>query len=373
MPFSEFHGNSDVVKRLRERLAQGRFPQSVILAGAPGSGKYTLALMIAQAMNCTGGKGGAGLVRDGLPDFCGECGNCVRIGQARDLDARFNEAVEARDGLRDADKRETRIFVQMHPDVLVVPPDPPQMMIKVDQVRHVNQAIHYKPVEGRRRLFIFGAAPFMKEAANALLKTLEEPPEFATIFLLVQNPGELLATTRSRSAIFILAPLPVKELEQFLAAHRPHWNARQRELAARLSGGGVGRALSINLEEYITARKDALTLLRTAAAGSDHSELFHATETYRSGAEGKEKTDQLLATTYLLLEDLMALSSGVPQMVRNIDIIGELKTVANAIDFEWIARASQLLGEVRRGVRYNLLRSLSLDAFAASLEARVTR
>jgi DNA polymerase III subunit delta' len=368
MGFADFHGNEGTVRRLREMLAGQRFPQSVILAGPTGAGKYTLALMVAQAMNCTGGRASAWLLTDGLPDFCGKCENCRRIAESRDLEARFEEAVEGREGLRDADKRETRIFVQTHPDVLVIPPDPPQMMIKVDQVRHVNRNIQYKPAEGRRRVFIFAAAPFMKEAANALLKTLEEPPEYATIFLLVENPGELLATTRSRSLIFTLAALPATEVEQFLATHRPKWNARQRELGARLSGGGIGRALSLDLEEYINARKDALVLLHTAAEGNDHSSLFRATESYRSGADGKLKTDQLLAAIYSLLEDLMAIHSGAPELVRNMDILGELKTFAASIDFEWIARATELLGQVRRGVRFNLLRSLSLDSFVVSLE-----
>src|ERR1039458_7320542 len=69
---------------------------------------------------------------DVLPDFCGRCSNCTRIAQSEDLDARFAEAVEARENLRDTDKKETRLFVQTHPDVLIIPPDPPQMMIKVD-------------------------------------------------------------------------------------------------------------------------------------------------------------------------------------------------------------------------------------------------
>ena len=76
-------------------------------------------------------------MKDGLPDFCGKCSNCIRIAQSEDLAARCVEAVEAREGLRETDKKETRIFVQSHPDVLVIPPDPPQMMIKVDQVRRV--------------------------------------------------------------------------------------------------------------------------------------------------------------------------------------------------------------------------------------------
>ena len=120
---------------------------------------------------------------------------------SQDLDARFAEAVEARENLRETDKKETRIFVQTHPDLLVIPPDPPQMMIKVDQVRHVIQRIYYRPAEARESVYIFTGSAFMKEAANSLLKVLEEPPEFATIFLLTENAGELLPTIRSRSAM----------------------------------------------------------------------------------------------------------------------------------------------------------------------------
>src|SRR5262249_36311030 len=153
-----------------------------------------------------------------------------------------------------------------------------------DQVRHVNAAIRYKPAEARKRVFIFSDAAFMKEAANALLKSLEEPPEFAVILLLARHPGELLPTIRSRSAIFTLGALPVEEIEGYLVRTRPDWTAAQRRLASRLSGGAVGRALSLDLEQYVAARKDALALLRSAVSGGDHSELFHATETYRGGA-----------------------------------------------------------------------------------------
>ena len=132
MSFSDFHGNAETLHRLRDMLARERFPQAVILSGARGSGKYTLALMLAQALNCQ-----TQPHTDGLPDFCVQCANCRRIAQSADLDARFAEAVEARDGLRETDKKDTRLFVQTHPDVLIIPPDPPQMMIKVDQVRRV--------------------------------------------------------------------------------------------------------------------------------------------------------------------------------------------------------------------------------------------
>jgi DNA polymerase III subunit delta' len=363
MSFSDFHGNSETVHRLRDMLARERFPHAVILAGAQGSGKYTLALMLAQALNCLKPR-----QTGGLPDYCGECANCIRIAQAGDLDERFSEAVEAREDLRDADKKETRLFVQTHPDVLIIPPDPPQMMIKVDQVRRVIETIYYRPAEGKERAYIFTDSAFMKEAANSLLKVLEEPPDFATIFLLTENPGELLPTIRSRSMIFSLAALPAEEIERYLALHRPEWKAAQRALVGRLSGGGIGRARTFDLEAYVAARSHALTILNSALRSGEHSELFKITETYRAGAEGREKTDHLLRTLYSLLQDLMFLGSSAPELVRNTDIQGELRKLADSVDFDWIASASERLAEVERGMRRNLLRSLSLDAFATALE-----
>jgi DNA polymerase-3 subunit delta' len=270
--------------------------------------------------------------------------------------------------LRDTDKRETRILIQTFPDTLVIPPDPPQMLVKVDQVRHVISNIYYRPGEGRRKVYTFPESNFMKEAANALLKVLEEPPDYATLFLLAENSNALLPTIRSRCITLHLAPLSYEEIERDLA-HRIDWNASQRKLVARLSGGALGRARTFDLAGYLTSRKDVLTLLQTALRGSDHGALFRATEAYRAGAEGKEKTDNLIATMYTVLEDLLFLKHGTPELVRNIDIQNELATLAASVTFEWVTAAVDRLGEVQNGMRRNLLRSLSLDAFEAALES----
>jgi DNA polymerase-3 subunit delta' len=361
MPFSDFHGNSDVVLKIREMLARDRFPHAVILTGPTGSGKYTLATMIARAMNCLESPAG-------LPDFCGKCANCTRIAQLEDLDARCTEAVEARDGLKETEKKETRLFIQTHPDVLVIPPDPPQMMIKVDQVRRVIENIYFRPAEGRERVFIFTDSAFMKEAANSLLKVLEEPPGFATIFLLAESAGELLPTIRSRSMVLGLRCLSLPEIEQYLAKHRPEWKPQQRALVARLSEGAVGRARTFDLEAYSAARNHALTIVRTALRTGEHSDLFKITETYRAGAEGREKIDLLVRCLYSLLQDLLFLESKSPGLVRNTDIRPELEKLSQSADFEWLSLAAHRLAEVERGMRRNLLRSLSLDAFEAALE-----
>src|SRR5271167_2212435 len=334
MPFADFHGNPDTVRTLREMLAREHFPHALVLSGPQGAGKFTLSQMVAKAMNCLEHP-----LTDGLPDFCGHCANCIRIAEADALEERFAEAVEARENLRDADKRETRIFVQTHPDVLIIPPDPPQMLVKVDQVRHVIHEIYYKPVEGRERVYIFSDADFMKEAANSLLKILEEPPEFATIFLLTDNPSALLPTIRSRCMHLRLSPLTFEAVEKYLAGVRLELKPQERALVARLSGGGLGRARSFDLAKYLAARQDALALLGPALGERDHSDLFRVTDSYRSGAEGKGKTEMTILTLYALLEDMLFLKSATPEFTRNTDIEPQLQRMAQQVDFPWIVDA----------------------------------
>jgi DNA polymerase-3 subunit delta' len=156
-----------------------------------------------------------------------------------------------------------------------------------------------------------------------------------------------------------------------LADRRPEWQPKQRTLVAKLAQGAAGRALGFNLEEYVAARADALLLLRSAVAEPDHSALFKMTETYRAGAEGQAKTAALLRTVGLLLEDLLLLLAGTPELVRNVDLRGELEKFAGSITFAWIENASRGLDQVTSGMRRNLLRNLSLDAFAEQLAEKV--
>ncbi len=91
------------------------------------------------------------------------------------------------------------------------------------------------------------------------------------------------------------------------------------------------------------------------------------TETYRAGAEGQQKTSALLRALSLILEDLLFLDSGTPELVRNTDLRPELERLAQTLSFNWIEQASRGLDQVHSGMRRNLLRSLSLDAYATQL------
>ncbi|MBB6142830.1 DNA polymerase-3 subunit delta' [Silvibacterium bohemicum] len=362
MSFRDFVGNEATVRHLREAIAADRLPQAMILTGPRGAGKFTLSVMLAQTVNCL-----QPTESDGLPDYCGVCSNCTRIVQAADLDARVSEAIAAREELREVDKKETRILIQTHPDVLIIPPDPPQLLIKLGQVRSVIREIYRMPAEAKRAVYIFTSSAFMKEAANSLLKILEEPPSHASIFLLAENLGDLLPTIRSRAGIFRLGALPLEQIESILAERRSDWKPQQRALVARLAQGAVGQAVGFDLEGYLASRTDALIILRHALREPDFSVLFKMTETYRAGAEGQEKTSKLLRALLSLLEDLLLIQSGTAHMTRNIDLEKELNAMAQQTSLPWIEAAERGVSQVESGMRRNLLRSLTLDAFATAL------
>lgn len=365
MNFRSFLGNEATVRQMQESAASGRLPHAILLSGPRGAGKYSLAIALAQTLNCLDPQ-----TFNGLPDACDVCHNCTRIAAALDLDARVAEAVEAREDLRDADRKDTRILIQTHPDVLVVPPDPPQNLVKVSQVRSLIHNAQRAPSEGKDKIYIFPTAKLMNEAANSLLKVLEEPPEYAHLLLLAENPSDLLPTIRSRCSQVRLHAVPLEALEKILGERHPEWPPARRTLVARLAEGTIGRTISFDADTYLASRKDALLLLRTATAEPDHSALFRVTETYRAGAEGQQKTQELLRSLYLLLEDMMLLQAGQPEMARNIDILPELRRLAEGVSFDWIERAVRRIAEVESGMRRNLLRSLSLDAMASALEQR---
>ncbi len=368
--FDGFLGNGAHVRQLRRAIAVGRLPHSLILAGPRGAGKYTLALLLTSALLCER-QPRVDSPEGPLADRCGVCANCTRIAEAFALDERIAEAVAAREDMRDTDKKDTRVLIQTHPAVLVIPPDPPQLLIKLGQVRALIHGIYRTPVEATRSVAIFTAATFMKEAANSLLKVLEEPPPHAHLMLLAEHVGELLPTIRSRCAVVRLGALPAEELAHLLAERRLEWRPQQRALVARLAQGAAGQALGFDLDEYLKARADALVLLRRAVDDTEHTDLFKMTETYRAGAEGQAKTTAMLRALATLLEDVLLIHEGAGELAQNIDLQAELQRLAETVNFVWIEHAVRALDGVYSGMRRNLLRSLSLDAFAESMaEAR---
>jgi DNA polymerase-3 subunit delta' len=238
MPFSELQAQDRAAGALRAALRRGRLHHAYLLGGPEGVGKGTAARLLAQAANCEGAPGG----ERALDDACGQCGPCRKIahGTHPDVFVLNEERVMAKAGRWEPKGGRT-----------------PSREIVVDQVRDlVDHRLSMRRFEGRRRVVIIDPADAMNvQAQNALLKTLEEPPDATTLVLVSSSPDALLPTIKSRCLRVAFAPLPEPVIRARLeAAGQPAEAAR---LAAALSGGSLSRALSLDAEA-LAERSSAL-------------------------------------------------------------------------------------------------------------------
>jgi DNA polymerase-3 subunit delta' len=365
MGFSDFLGNERIVTALRGALSSERVPHAMLFTGARGVGKYTLARMFAQATNCE-------RLRD---DFCGECETCKRIAELADPAPLIVRGLAERGENPDAAMVERMpLILQTHPDVWAMVPDPVRQrnpvvrpVLHVGQLRAVQRAAYFKPA-GRRRVFILDGAETMRwDYANIFLKILEEPPESATLILLAPNPFALLATIRSRCLQFFFAPLETAQVEELLE-QRTEMKPAQRKLAAQLSEGSPGVAMTLDLEDTARLRKEALRVLELAVDARSLGSLFSATAPLVKNQ--RESFENILELFYSLLSDLLELSSGPGQCVlRNPTLRKELEALSKKIDLEWTERALEGLDQLHGRSRRNINRQLGLDALGVSLAA----
>src|SRR5215469_6871063 len=371
MGFSEFLGNERIVSALRGMLQRDRVPNALLFTGPRGIGKFTLARMFAQAANCE-------RLKD---DFCGKCASCVKIARLANPKPLVEAGLAERGETADAATVErTPLIIEPHPDVWLIVPDPVRLkapvarpMIRVGQLRAVQRAAYFRP-QGRRRLFILDGADTMRwNDADVFLKILEEPPECATLVLLAPAPDSLLPTIRSRCLQFHFAPVGAEQIEAFLkeraSGRSDAMKPAERKLAAQLSDGSPGLALSIDVPESQRLRRTALGLLEKAVAGQKYGEIFAATA--QLAKQEKESFENLLDVFYSLLTDLLEISqNSKSSRPRNPDLRRELESLGKKISVEWILRATQGLDRLEGRLRRNIGRQLGLDALLVSLELR---
>lgn len=366
MGFETFLGNERRVSALRAMLRRERMPSALLFTGPRGIGKFTLARMFAQAANCE-------RLKD---DFCGECGSCLRIARLADTAPLIEQGLAERGESADAAAVERMpLILETHPDVWALVPDPVRLrtpvarpMIRVGQLRAVQRAAYFKP-ECRRRVFILDGADTMRWSdADLFLKILEEPPESATLILLAASPDSLQPTIRSRCLQFHFAPVPAPLIEGFLKERRK-LSPADGQLAAQLSGGSPGMALSLDLAESKRLRRGVLELIEQGIRGEKFSSVFAATA--QLAKQEKESFENILTLFYSLLTDLLEASQSPENFSpRNPDLRGEVAALGKNIQWPWIERAAQGLDRLDGRLRRNIGRQLGLDAYIASLGVR---
>lgn len=215
MPFSEIVGHEPQLATLARGLEQNRLHHAWLFLGPEGVGKRTVALSLAMAIQC--------LEKTG--DSCGGCSPCAQVRSGH------------------------------HPDVRVIEPSPGKKEISIQQVRDLERELSFRPFSGRKKVAIIDPATLMNTAAqNALLKTLEEPPGDSLLILISTSIGGLLPTVLSRCLRLSFAPLPEKQVMEFLVSHKG-LKRDEAAIMAALTMGSLGKALQPDIEELFARRK----------------------------------------------------------------------------------------------------------------------
>lgn len=337
--FENFWGNAEIAEAVGKMIESGRLAQTLLFSGPEGAGKATLARRI-----------GASLLGHG--DWI----------ERDDLSLPHNlETIAEREKMPSEKRNEDPLLFASHPDFITFAPDGPLRQISIPQTRLLKERAQFLPSRGNRRVFLIDHVDRANEqAANSLLKVLEEPPDHLILIMTAENAYDLLPTIRSRAVPFYFAPLPADEMKRFAAARGLDRVERRISLAA----GRPGRAVSIDIDAHDRRRTAMLVLLKVAAGAAPFS-----TWTPISEALGRSKGEKLelhLQALYELLRDLLVLQTTGGE-IRNLDIRTELQALAGKASFPWLRKAVVRLDEIAEMIRRNIQKNIALDALIAEL------
>lgn len=327
-------------------LTTKRVPASLIFAGDAGVGKRQFAIELAKAVLC---------LQPVDMEACNACAACARI-------ARFPAFPAPDDKHRDDYKK---VFWSEHPDVGTLTPY--KNTILVDAVRDLVDQSNFTPYEGKARFFLVDEADKLNSsndsAANALLKTLEEPAPTTHLILLTSRPDFLLQTIRSRCQILRFAPIAAGEIEKYLSedsAASKKISPNDVKLLAQIARGSLGRALSTNLDAYKQQRELMLGVLESIAAKPDRARLLKIAEELND-AKIKDEYETLLEILQTLIHDVWTLRLAAGDVV-NADLQPKLIKFAETVESR---RAQSWLAEIenlRENLAVNVNRKIATDS-----------
>ena len=337
--FENFWGNRHITEALHQMIAQDRLSQTLLFSGPEGVGKATLARRL-----------GARLL-----------GHPGKIEQD-DLSLATNQEIVSDRERWTSDKRnDDPLLFSTHPDFVTFAPDGPLRQITIQQARLIKERAPFLPHHGSRRIFLIDHVDRANEqAANSLLKTLEEPPPHLILIMTAENAYDLLPTIRSRAVPFQFAPLSQDEMRAFVRAR----GLDQPERRTPLSAGSPGIATSLDLGIYDKRRAAMLLLLQVAAGAAPFANWIPVSDSMGRGKS--DKLDFYLKVLYDLLRDLMLLHEGTGE-IRNVDIRRDLESLAGKIQFAWIRKAVRLVDEIAELLRRNIQKNIALDAMIVEL------
>jgi DNA polymerase III subunit delta' len=331
IPFSEILGQERAIRLLREAIAREKMPHAYLFVGIPGVGKTTTALALCRTLNCEHPEGGEG---------CGRCSCCRKLASGS------------------------------YPDLLIVEPE--SQVIKIEQVRALDRAFSFKAVAGKYRVTIIRQAETMtEEAANAFLKTLEEPPPGNILVLNATEPLDLLPTILSRCQRVSFRPVPEAVIEAWLVK-KQGIEKDKAPVLARMAAGSPGKALDMGKGDFLEKRQ--------ALLGSLHRIIHLPPQEvvdWALGYYGKEKKERKGPALAFLLDvwktwyrDLILMKAACrEQALVNDDFSHELKNASRHSSIESLLESFFILDQAERDMQ----RSRNLDLLVETAVLRLKR
>lgn len=318
MGFADIIGHEKQLAMLRLGLKKGRLHHAYLFVGPDGVGKRTIAASLAQAIHCT----------EKQEDFCGACSACVRIQRGNHPDVRF---------IGQLDKKKE---------------------IGIQQIREVEKDLSYRSFSGGKKIAIIDPATLMNAPAqNALLKTLEEPPQNSLIVLIAPNAGGLVPTVRSRCLSISFGPLPGPLIAKYLVSQKDK-SEEQANYSAALAMGSLGAALKIDNGEWLEKRQFWGEMLSSLSVG-DYRAAMSAAEAIAGDRDDSLRFLEWAASWY---RDLLVYTvTRSPDAIVNLDMMEHLgrQTASMALQ-QFLASASQTV-EAARLIQRNVNRRMVIE------------
>ena len=320
-------GHEWALDLLLNGLAMERVSHATLIVGPPNIGKTTIACVFAQALNCTGGQ----------PVPCGECLSCLKVVSGN------------------------------HPDVRIM--DAPDQTLKISEVRDLQRELALSPHEGHWRVVVLsGFERATTEAANALLKTLEEPPAQVVLVLTATEADVLLPTIVSRCQVLSLRPLSTASVKEALMSQ---WGSQpeQAELLAHLSGGRLGWAVRALEDEGLLVRRDEhLDNLVSLMSKGRVERLAYAAELSRDLGLVRE----VLGLWLGWWRDVMLLASGSQVAIINVDQEPVLREQAGQVTIQQAQRMVARLRSIAMNIDRNVNPRLAIEVLLLSLPSALS-
>lgn len=324
--YSDIIGHEDIVKHFKSSIELGKISHAYILNGEKGSGKKTLAAVVAKSLQCESGEA----------DPCGTCKSCLQAESGN------------------------------QPDIIWVTHEKPNV-ISVDEIRtQIINDIELKPYSSRYKIYIVPDAQLMNtQAQNAILKTLEEPPEYAIIMLLTNNVDKFLPTIISRCIVLNFRPVEPLHMVDYLV-NQIGIDREKARFCTDFAQGNLGKAVRLAISpDYNEIKEDSLRLLRRIQ-DMDMDEIIQAVR--NMGKYKLDITDYIDIMTMWFRDLLMVKISNSPNKLIFKDEFSVMKKQASHVSYEGLEEILQALDKLKIRLEANVNFDIAMELMLLTMK-----